>query len=220
MPDVMRAPTALWGLFLLAASASRGLASPAPAPATMVRGYCLIPVQRAQKTQNVINNCDNTIWPVIFSGVEPGPNQGWEAAPGSTKSFDLGSAWGGSICKLCSCLVVPAAQPHLMNRGTARLLFRFQWLFHLRDRWLRSVSYYSNIKRSSSLPFVDGALNCSSKFDPSMVDATMTGFALTNPNAPGTSMFQVTMCVLCHHAIHEHHTELYSARAYNLPINV
>jgi hypothetical protein len=95
-----------------------------------------------------------------------------------------------------------------MIRGTARLLFRIQRLFHLRDRWLRSVSYYSNIRRSSSLVFVDGALNCSSKFDPSMIDATMTGFALTNPNAPGTSMLQVTMCVLCHLFILEHLIDL------------
>ncbi|KAI5477240.1 hypothetical protein MNV49_006613 [Pseudohyphozyma bogoriensis] len=61
----------------------------------------------------VTNNCNQTIWPALFTtpgAASPGSNvsTGWEAKPGSSKTFSVADGWGGRIWGRTGAGVPPA----------------------------------------------------------------------------------------------------------------
>ncbi|BGP46893.1 hypothetical protein JCM10450v2_002744 [Rhodotorula kratochvilovae] len=61
----------------------------------------------------VTNQCTFTVWPGLFTSVGPQPAQdtGWEAAPGSTLTFEVEESWGGRVWPRTGCDFSDASKP-------------------------------------------------------------------------------------------------------------
>ncbi|BGP54437.1 hypothetical protein JCM8202v2_002016 [Rhodotorula sphaerocarpa] len=58
------------------------------------------------RKMTVVNACSYTVWPAIFTSVGPQPKDtptGWEAAPGSSRTFEAMETWGGRVWGRTGC---------------------------------------------------------------------------------------------------------------------
>ncbi|GAA5991684.1 hypothetical protein JCM11641_000953 [Rhodosporidiobolus odoratus] len=74
----------------------------------------------AERTFTVKNNCAFPIWPAIFTsaGTAPAHPTGWEAAAGSSVSFEVAENWNGRLWGRTDCYFDGSGLPNTCSTGS------------------------------------------------------------------------------------------------------